>query len=80
MVADLHGVAGEEFLESPLGGRVRQIANVQTTSLSSTSDDSFILGSVDGLTASDIVITSGCNGSYAGIGQGLSNIIDGRHD
>ena len=79
MAEDLHGVAGEEFFQGPLRGRVRQIANVQTTSLSSTSYDCFVLGSVDGLTTGEIVIASGCNGSYAGIGQGLGDIIDGRH-
>ena len=39
----LHTVALEEFIEIPLGSRVRKVANVEATSLSDDGKDSFVL-------------------------------------
>jgi hypothetical protein len=41
---DLHIIAGEEFLELILGGRIGEIPNVKTTTFSSGSGDGFLLG------------------------------------
>lgn len=79
MVDALHGEVHEEFSEIPLSGRVREIPNVQTASLSCTRNNRFILGSVDRITPSYIVRTCGCKRSDVSIGQGLGDAFHGRH-
>lgn len=79
MSDDLHGKANEEVSQIPLSGRVREIPNVKTSSLGSTSNDSFILGSVDRFTPSYVVSSSGCKRSDISIGQGLGDVVYGRH-
>jgi len=57
--ANLHQVALEEFLQLPLGCRVREISNVKSPALGGAGDDSLILGCVVGgssLVAGAVVI------------------------
>ncbi len=65
MQSNLHRVAGEEFLEIPLSGRVCEVPNIETTPFSCTGNNSLVFGGVGGLAACGIV---GCKGSNAGIG------------
>lgn len=75
---NLHQIALEEFIQIPLSSRVREVPNVETTSLSNNSDDSLVLNCVG--------FTAGCVGSRCrfildiGSSQRVSNIVDGRHD
>lgn len=77
-----HKVALEEFLEIPLSGRVRQVANVQTTSLSDDGKDSFILSCVDRFTTGQVV-GSGIRFVEmllkVGVGQSVGDILHCRH-
>lgn len=75
----LHGETNEKISQIPLSGRVREIPNVKTSSLGCTRNDSFILGSVDGITPSDVVRTSRSERSDVGISQGLGDVVNGRH-
>lgn len=65
----LHKVTLEEIAEIPLSSRVREIPNVETTSLSDDGDDSIILSCVG--------LTTILDGSGS---QGVGDILDGRHD
>lgn len=47
VMEDLHQVVLEELLQLLLGGRVREIPNVKSPTLSGTGNDGFILGSID---------------------------------
>lgn len=76
---DLHGKVNEEVSQIPLSGRVREIPNIKTTSLGSACNNSFILGSVDRITPSYVVCSDGGKRSDVSIGQGLGDIVDGRH-
>ena len=65
---DLHKVVLEEILQLSLGGRIGEVSDVQSPSLSGARDDSLILGCVDGLvTASS---NAGALGSSRGLGEG----------
>lgn len=49
---DVHKVILEEVLQLSLGGRVSEVSNVKSSTLSSAGDDCFVLSSVDGFVAS----------------------------
>ena len=77
----LHKIVLEELLQLSLSGRVREVSNVQSATLSSAGDDSLVLGGVDGL------VTAGTNGSafgsVGGLGEGgvghlASGSVDGH--
>ncbi len=55
---NLHKVALEEFLQFPLRGRVREIPDVESTTLRSAGQNCLVLRGVDGL-----VTTSGSVGT-----------------
>lgn len=66
----IHQVVLEEILQLPLGGRVREVPDVKSPTLSSAGKDSLILGCV-GLSASSLsVVIEG------GVGQLGGNVVD----
>ena len=66
--ANSHKVLLEEFLQLSLSGRVREVSDVESPPLSGASDDSLILGCVDGLVAASA--DASALGSAGGLGEG----------
>lgn len=64
--ADLHKIVLEEVLQLSLRGRICEVSNVKSPTLSSTGDDGFILRSVDGLSTSEGVGTFSVGGLVKG--------------
>ena len=78
---DLHKIVLEELLQLSLSGRVREVSNVQSATLSSAGDDSLVLGGVDGLVTAGT--NSGAFGRVGGLGEGgvghlASGSVDGH--
>jgi hypothetical protein len=61
----VHKVVLEEVLQLSLGGRVGEVSNVQSPTLSGAGDNGLVLGRVDRL------VTAGANGGALGGGSGL---------
>lgn len=60
---DLHQVVFEELLQLPLGGRIREVPNIESPTLSRTGNDSLVLSCIDGLVASSANVGAfGCAG------------------
>lgn len=64
---NLHQVVLEELLQLSLGGRVREVSNVQSPALGSTGNDCLVLGGVDGL------VTTGTDAGALGRGRRLAD-------
>ena len=64
----LHQVVLEELLQLSLGGRVREVPNVESPTLGGAGDDGLVLGGVDGLVAA---------GADAGAFGGASGLVEG---
>jgi hypothetical protein len=64
--AHLHKVVLEEVLQLPLGGRVREVSNVESPTLGGAGQDSLVLG-CRGLGASGLVgVVEGRSGHLGG--------------
>ena len=64
----VHKVLLEEFLQLSLGGRVREVSDVQSPALGGTGDDGLVLRGVDGLVAA---------GPNAGAFGGAGRLVEG---
>ena len=80
-VKDLHKVTLEELPQFPLRGRVREIPDVESTTLRSAGQNGLVLGGVDGLvTTSSGVGTIVARVLNSGVCHGVGDAVNcGRH-
>lgn len=71
----LHQVVLEELLQLSLGGRVREVPNVESPTLGGAGDNGLVLGGVDGLVAASA--DAGALGSAGGLGEGSVGHLGG---
>ena len=72
---NLHKESRKEILQLPIGGRVREVSDVQSTSLGSAGQNGIVVGRLGGVFLDGCVCKLGSN-----VVDGLSNFLhDARH-